>query len=173
MGACLRLLKTMTKNATSAVTAADFRRACSRFATGIAVATTIGPDAEPHGLTVNSFTSVSLDPPIVLVCVDYRCNILQHFRAYPYFAVNVLAADQQDLSVRFAERMGDRFDGIGWRLGESSGVPLLEGSLAVFECKVSRIVESGDHAVIFGEVVTAEAADGRPLLYFGGRYERL
>ena len=163
----------MTENATRAVTAADFRRACSRFATGIAVTTTIGPGGEPHGLTVNSFTSVSLDPPTVLVCVDHRCNILQHFRANPYFGVNVLAADQQELSVRFAERVGDRFDGIGWRRGESSGVPLLDGSLAAFECKVSRIVESGDHAVFFGEVVAAEAGVGNPLLYFGGRYERL
>ena len=163
----------MTENATKSVQAAEFRRACSRFATGIAVATTSGPGGEPHGLTVNSFTSVSLEPPIVLVCVDYRCNILQHFRAHSHFGINILAADQQALSARFAERVGDRFDGIGWRRGETSGVPLLAGSLALFECKVSQIVESGDHAVFFGEVLAVEAADGDPLLYFCGRYAGL
>ena len=162
----------MPENAIRAVPATDFRRACSRFATGIAVATTSGADGEPHGLTVNSFTSVSLDPPMVLVCVDYKCNILPYFRSASYYGINILSETQHDLSVRFADRMGDRFDGIGWRRGES-GTPMLEGVLAAFECRLVRVVEAGDHAVLLGEVVAAESAEGRPLLYFGGGYALL
>lgn len=158
--------------ATVAVDQDTFRRTCARFATGIAVATVSGPDGEPYGLTVNSFTSVSCCPPLVLVCVDYRCSILPHFRANSYYGINVLQDNQRDLSVRFSQKQLDRFDGLDWHRGET-GVPLLKGCLASFECCVNQTVEAGDHAIFLAEVVSAEYDEGRPLIYFGSGYRKL
>ena len=156
----------------SSVDEATFRRACSRFATGIAVATVTGMDGKPYGLTINSFTSVSCCPPLVLICIDYRCNILPHFRSSNFFGVNVLNDGQRQHSIRFSQRQSDRFDGIGWHQGDT-GVPLLEGSLSCLECCVTQTVEAGDHAVLFAEVLRAEYNDGKPLLYYGSTYQRI
>jgi flavin reductase (DIM6/NTAB) family NADH-FMN oxidoreductase RutF len=146
-----------------------FRKSCGRFTTGIAIATVIGTDGKPYGLTVNSFTSVSCCPPLVLICVDYRCNILPHFRSSSHYAVNVLAEGQRDLSVRFAQRQPDRFEGLTWEAGQA-GVPILSGCLAVMECSVSQVVEAGDHAIFIGEVEYTEFREGKPLLYFASGY---
>src|SRR4051794_39260299 len=94
-----------------------FRKTCGRFATGIAIATVTALDGTPFGLTVNSFTSVSAVPPLVLICVDYHSTVLSHFRASSWYCVNVLADDQRDLSTRFSQRIPDRFEGLDWRLG--------------------------------------------------------
>src|SRR3954453_11062642 len=136
------------------IDAQAFRRTCAKFATGIAIATVRGRDGSPHGLTVNSFTSVSCCPPLVLICIDYRCNILSHFRASSWYGINVLSTEQQDISVRFAERLGDRFDGIDWSPGQT-GVPLIAGCVATFECCVNQVVEAGDHAILIAEVAAA------------------
>jgi flavin reductase (DIM6/NTAB) family NADH-FMN oxidoreductase RutF len=149
-----------------------FRKTCARFATGIAVATVSGTDETPYGLTVNSFTSVSAAPPLVLVCIDYRSTILAHFRASAWYAINVLAEEQQDLSVRFSARVPDRFHNLDWIRGESR-VPLLKGCLANMECSVVQVVEAGDHAIFIGEVIRAQAREGNPLLYFGSQYRKL
>jgi len=150
-----------------------FRKVCGRFATGIAVATVRGRDGKPTGLTINSFASVSAAPPLVLICIDYRCSALADFRSNSWFAVNILTEAQQDLSVRFAESQGDRFAGVSWREGET-GAPLLEGCLAALECCVSQVVEAGDHAIFLAEVVRGEwLEDGRPLLYFASSYGTL
>jgi flavin reductase (DIM6/NTAB) family NADH-FMN oxidoreductase RutF len=149
-----------------------FRKSCSRFATGIAVATVMATDGKPYGLTVNSFTSVSCCPPLVLICVDYRCNILAHFRSSSHYAVNVLTENQRHLSVRFARRELDRFTGIDWRLGQLS-VPVLGGCLAVMECSVSQVVEAGDHAIFIGEVEHTEFSEGKPLLYYASAYRHV
>jgi flavin reductase (DIM6/NTAB) family NADH-FMN oxidoreductase RutF len=149
-----------------------FRKTCGRFATGIAIATVTGSDGTPYGLTVNSFTSVSAIPPLVLICIDYRSTILAHFRASPWYAVNVLADHQQDLSVRFAERIPDRFDGLIWSRSEF-GTPLLGGCLASMECSVVQTVEAGDHAIFIAEVIRAQCREGNPLLYFGSAYRHL
>jgi flavin reductase (DIM6/NTAB) family NADH-FMN oxidoreductase RutF len=149
-----------------------FRKCCGRFATGIAVATVTGADGKPYGLTVNSFTSVSCCPPLVLICVDYRCNALPHFRSSSYYAVNVLAEDQRNVSVRFSRREIDRFDGIDWRLGHLP-VPVLGGCLAVMECSVSQVVEAGDHAIFIGEVEHTEFSEGKPLLYYASSYRHV
>jgi flavin reductase (DIM6/NTAB) family NADH-FMN oxidoreductase RutF len=156
----------------AAVDEALFRKTCGRFVTGIAVATVSGNDGQPYGLTVNSFTSVSCCPPLVLICVDYRCNILPHFRSSSYYGINVLNDTQRDLSVRFSQRELDRFGGIAWQRGET-GVPLLGGALACFECAVAQTIEAGDHAILIGEVVSAEYRDGEPLLYYAGAYRKL
>jgi len=148
------------------------RRACSKFATGIAVATVVGTDRAPHGLTVNSFASVSLVPPLVLFCVDHASAILPHFRANTYFGINILRQTQKDVSVHFSRKGHDRFNGVEWSAGRT-GVPLLPGALALLECKVSQTVEAGDHTILIGKVVHAEWHDGKPLLYFNSGYHRI
>jgi 3-hydroxy-9,10-secoandrosta-1,3,5(10)-triene-9,17-dione monooxygenase reductase component len=154
------------------VDAVTFRRCCSRFATGIAIATVRDAAGQPHGLTVNSFTSVSLNPPLVLICLDYSCNVLSLFREAKHFGICVLREDQEDLSTRFALRGADRFDGVAYRWGPDE-VPLVERSVAWFACRTVQVVESGDHAIFIGEVLNAEQGEGRPLVYYDSRYQRL
>lgn len=148
------------------------RLASARFATGIAVVTTVTPDGTPHGMTVNSFTSVSCEPPIVSVALDLKCSVLAALAGAKYFAINVLSRSQEHLSVRFAQSCDARFDGIEWCAGRS-GVPLLADVLAVFECHRHSTLEVGDHLVVFGHVESAEFASGEPLIYFGSRYREL
>jgi 3-hydroxy-9,10-secoandrosta-1,3,5(10)-triene-9,17-dione monooxygenase reductase component len=159
--------------AAAALDQTTFRQVCSRYATGIAVATVNGPEGEPHGLTVNSFTSVSCNPPLVLVCIDYRCTLLPMFRASSVYGINVLSEEQQHLSVRFSRVSAEeRFAGLEWNPGQT-GVPVLGSCLATFECAVTQIVEAGDHAIFIGEIVSARCSEGKPLLYFGSSYARL
>lgn len=148
---------------------AQFRRACARFATGITVSTALAADGTPHGFTANSFTSVSMEPPLILICVDHRANVLRHFEQASHFGVNILAADQEALSVRFAERGLDRFSAIDWHAG-ATGVPLLDGALARFECVTRQTLAAGDHTIILGEVLHADWQEGHPLLYFASAY---
>ncbi len=151
------------------VSADAFRRACGRFATGVAVATVLDPQGAPHGLTVSSFTSVSLDPPLVLICLGHDVSVIDTFRAAPFFGINVLAEDQQELSERFARKGFDRFDGLPWQPG-ATGVPLIPGALAAMECAVERRIPSGDHDIFVGRMVAAQTGEGKPLLYFSSRY---
>ena len=154
------------------VTPELFRRACARFATGVAVATVSSADGTPFGLTINSFTSVSCTPPLVLICVDQRSSLLPHFRRSSYFGVNVLSDAQADLSVRFSQRTPDRFQSLDWQSGLGA-VPLFAGCLARLECQVTNAFDAGDHAVFIGEVMQADWQDGRPLLYFASGYAGL
>jgi flavin reductase (DIM6/NTAB) family NADH-FMN oxidoreductase RutF len=149
-----------------------FRKACGRFATGIAVATVSGADGTPYGLTVNSFTSVSCCPPLVLICVDYRCSILPAFRSSNWYGINILTDSQRDLSVRFSQRQPDKFEGLDWYRG-GSGVPLLRAALTSMECCITQTVEAGDHAIFIAEVTRAEWREGEPLLYFASSYRSL
>ena len=146
-----------------------FLEACSRFATGVAIATVLSSDGTPHGLTVSSFTSVSLQPRLVLVCVDFHCSAHPHFRANDHFAVNVLHESQEGLSIRFSEREEGRFQDVDW-YSETTGAPLLRGALAILECRIRETVDAGDHAILIGEVVRAESRTGKPLLYFNRAY---
>jgi flavin reductase (DIM6/NTAB) family NADH-FMN oxidoreductase RutF len=150
----------------------EFCSACAQFATGVAVATVLDPSGDPHGITVNSFTSVSLDPPLILICIGHSAGILAHFRTSPSFGINLLSEAQEPLSVRFAERGRDRFGNIVWVPGET-GVPLIPDVLATIECRRVRIETAGDHEIILGEVVRTNVRGGRPLLYFGSAYRRL
>lgn len=162
----------MSSQAAGAVGASLFRAACARFTTGITVVTTTDGHGRPHGLTVNSFTSVSLDPPLILVCLGLRNSLLGHFRSSGFCAVNILAADQQDLSRRFASPSEDRFAGLPWQPGKL-GAPLLAGTLAHFECSTQQLIDLGDHVVLVGLVGHADYRDGDPLLYFNSRYAQL
>jgi flavin reductase (DIM6/NTAB) family NADH-FMN oxidoreductase RutF len=150
----------------------QFRKTCAQFATGIAIATVAGKDGQPLGITVNSFTSVSCAPPLVLVCIDYRSSILAHFRNSHYYGINVLSENQRDVSIRFSQPELDRFLNIGWHAG-FTGVPILDGVLASMECRITQTVEAGDHAIFLGEAVSARSNEGRPLLYYGSGYRSL
>jgi len=154
------------------VSAELFRHACSRFPSGVTIASVVDPQGVPHGLTVSSFTSVSLDPPLVLVALAHSASVIDAFRGARYFSVNVLAAGQRALSERFALKGHDRFDGLDWHAGVT-GAPLLPGTLAEIECTVQQRFTAGDHDLIVGEMVRAVVHEGEPLLYFGGRYRKL
>ena len=156
----------------SIVTPDQFRKACGRFATGVAVATTVSHDGQPQGLTVSSFTSVSLHPPLVLVCVDFAASAHAHFRAAKGFAINVLRDTQAGLSNHFAKSDGDRFEGVMWSQGVH-GLPILDGALAAFECSMHELLPAGDHTIFVGLVEHVTSADGEPLLYHASRYRAL
>ncbi|MFL6752320.1 MAG: flavin reductase family protein [Sphingomicrobium sp.] len=149
------------------------RDALGCFATGVTVVTCLGPEGRPAGLTVNSFTSVSLDPPLLLVCIDKRAASAEPLTAASHFAVNVLQTGQQPASIRFSTRDQDRFGATPWSCGEA-GAPILRDSLGVFECERHALHDGGDHHILIGKVVKA-SFDPRvdPLLYFRGKYRRL
>lgn len=146
-----------------------FRRALGRFATGVTVVTTVAADGTPVGLTVNSFNSVSLEPPLVLWSLRRESPTLPLFQAAPRFAVNVLAEDQTDLSNRFASPVDDRFAGMVWETG-ALGVPLLPGCAARLECRTEAIHPGGDHLIFIGRVERVDCGDRPPLIYANGRY---
>jgi len=149
-----------------------FRRACAQWATGIAIVTVADRAQVPHGMTVNSFTSVSLEPPMILVCIDHRATILPLLTPGQEIAVNVLAEDQTELSSRFARKTEDRFENLDWTSGQS-GSPILTGTLAVFECAITESVTAGDHQIVIARVHAVQFREGRPLLYFDSGYETL
>jgi len=152
----------------------DFRDTVGCFATGITIITTIEAGGSPIGLTANSFTSLSLDPPMVLFCLDYNVTSFDAFQAGGHFAVNILSTGQQNLSNRFAKSGPEKWDGVAYDTW-GTGSPILPGCLASMECTVSSINEGGDHVIVIGEVVRMERApaDVMPLLYFRGGYADL
>ena len=109
---------------------------------------------------------------MVLLCIDRAANVLPHFQAAPQFGINVLSASQKELSMRFATRGQDRFEGVAWRTGEGPS-PILAGALAYFECVTRQVWEAGDHLVFLGEVIAAQHDDGAPLIYYGSAYREL
>ena len=150
----------------------EFRTALSRFISGVTVITTFGKDNRPAGITVSAFSSVSLEPPLVLACIDKRASVHEHLTEGSRFAVNILAEDQQDISRLFASKDQDRFDGARYRWGVS-GAPLLEGALAYIECHVVHAYPAGDHTIIVGEVESTSVAEHKPLAYYRGGYGNL
>tara|TARA_R110000824_G_scaffold66431_9_gene172418 strand:+ start:4509 stop:5735 length:1227 start_codon:yes stop_codon:yes gene_type:complete len=153
--------------------ARTFRDALGCFATGVTVVTAIGPDGVPIGLTANSFTSVSLDPPLLLVCIANNAGSAPALREAKRFAVNVLQIGQQPTSNRFAGKGEDRFAATPWEVGEY-GTPVLTGSLSSFECERQDIHDGGDHFILVGRVLKAIFEPRRdPLLYFRGKYRKL
>ena len=155
-----------------AVDAREIRNVMGHFATGVTVITTKDTTGKPFGLTVNSFTSLSLNPPLVIVCVDKTVDCYSCFDDSKVFAVNVLNEDQEELSRRFATKGIEKFEGIPWRMGEN-GSPLLDGVIGAIECKVTESYEGGDHTIFLGEILSATAKGDRPLLFFKGKYIRL
>ncbi len=151
----------------------QFRRLLGYFATGVTVVTCFGKDRRPWGLTANSFTSVSLDPPLLLVCVHKLAASAAPLTTASHFAVNVLQTGQQPASIRFSTRDEDRFGPNDWSPGEY-GAPVLAGSLSVFECERHAVHDGGDHHMLVGHVLKASFDPTLdPLLYFRGSYRRL
>lgn len=146
-----------------------FRRALSQFATGITVVTTRSATEEPTGITVNSFNSVSLDPPLVLWSLAFSATTYDVFRHCTHYMVNVLAATQVELAKRFASRGTDKFAKVRWSPTDS-GLPRLDGCVAWFECANRSQHEEGDHVILVGRVESFEAAGGPPLVYHNSKY---
>jgi flavin reductase (DIM6/NTAB) family NADH-FMN oxidoreductase RutF len=149
------------------------RDALGCFATGVTVVTCFDSDGRPFGLTANSFTSVSLDPPLLLVCIHRHAVCAEALTSAEHFAINVLQTGQQPASIRFSTRQEDRFGPNDWSPGEN-GAPVLRDSLGVFECERHAVYDGGDHHILLGRVVKASFDPSLdPLLYFRGRYRRL
>ena len=149
------------------------RDALGCFATGVTVVTCLNDEGQPAGITVNSFTSVSLDPPLLLVCLAKPAASAAALIEASHFAVNVLQTGQQPASITFSTRVEDRFGNTPWSCGEA-GAPILKDSLGVFECERFAVYDGGDHHILVGQVIKASFDAGLdPLLYFRGRYRRL
>jgi flavin reductase (DIM6/NTAB) family NADH-FMN oxidoreductase RutF len=150
----------------------EFRRVMGHFATGVTVITTRRTNGELHGLTANALTSVSLVPPLLLVCVDKKAESYPCFEESKVFTVNILAHDQEALSRNFAISGGDKFRGVAYRVG-ANGAPILDGTLGYIECRVVGSFDGGDHTVYVGEVEQAEVREAKPLLFFRGGYREI
>lgn len=150
----------------------EFRAALSRFASGVTIVTTVDDNDRPAGITVSSFASVSLDPPLVLACIDKRASIHAHLRVGSHFAINILSEHQEHVSRRFATKDQDRFSDISHSTG-ATGAPLLDNALAVLECIVVDVYPGGDHSIVVGQVESTTVAEHRPLAYYRGGYRGL
>jgi flavin reductase (DIM6/NTAB) family NADH-FMN oxidoreductase RutF len=155
-----------------AIDKALFRRVMGNFAAGVTVVTTIDADGKPYGLTATAFCSLSLLPPLALVCVDKKSETYPYFHPAGLFAVNFLSVDQERVSQRFATSGGDKFAAVDWRRGEL-GAPVLAGTVGYVECRIAHAYEGGDHMIYVGEIVAADAGEGEPLLYFRGAYRQV
>ena len=162
-------------DAPSTLTQAEFRKALGCFATGVTVIT-VDRDGEVHGMTANAFTSVSLDPMLVLVCVDHRARTHTHLHAKKRFGINVLCDNQRLISEYYAraaethqhaEEAGARFD------RTRHGTPVLHGALAYLECRLQTAHDAGDHTIFIAEVEDATVGQGNPLLFFRGKYQEI
>jgi flavin reductase (DIM6/NTAB) family NADH-FMN oxidoreductase RutF len=154
----------------------EFRDALGLFPTGVAVVTTCGADGKLAGVTVNSFTSVSLDPPLILVCLARNIRSFELFAGATHFAVSLLREDQRDISGLFASTAAEKFAGLEHRVGRLAPCPIIHPNLVAFECETHARHEAGDHIVLIGKVITFERAENaapRPLLYYRGKYREL
>lgn len=156
-------------------TSSDYRRVMSHFVTGITVVTGVTPDGETYGITVNSFASVSLEPLLVVICLDNRLSGFDSFQTGKLFGVSILADDQEDVSRYFAQRGRDRSQARYFR--GSTGIPLVAGAIATLECEIVNACPGGDHTIFLGEVkacqLRPEAETKGALVYFKSRYTRL
>jgi flavin reductase (DIM6/NTAB) family NADH-FMN oxidoreductase RutF len=157
-----------------ALNAADFRKAMGCFATGVTIITLDQDgDGDIHGMTANAFTSVSLDPPLVLVCVDHRARTHAHLHARKRFGVNVLSSAQQAISEYYARssEKHQHAEAAGARFTRTAhGTPVLKGAIAYLECRLHSTQPAGDHTIFIAEVEEVELREGEPLLYFRSQY---
>jgi flavin reductase (DIM6/NTAB) family NADH-FMN oxidoreductase RutF len=150
---------------------AQFKLAMSHFASGVTIVTTEA-EGKPYGMTVAAFSSLSLHPPLVLVCIEKSVKTHEAIVAAGKFGVSILSDQQADVSNRFASRIEDKFAGVKTRRGES-GVPLIGGALTTIECELREQLPGGDHTVFVGEVVAIVTAEGAPLVYFRSGYREI
>lgn len=151
--------------------ALSLRKIMGKFATGVAIATCMDEAVRPVGITINSLTSVSLDPPLILFCVSKKSGTLAAFMACENFALNILGHTQKDIAHNFSRYNHDKFQNINWKKS-SNDLPVFENSIAIFECKKYACHDGGDHEIIIGEVLSASGNSKQsPLLYFSGNYK--
>ena len=155
------------------VTADEFKAAMASFAAGVTIVTTIDSVGAPQALTATAFSSVSVQPPLCLVCIDKRARTYRPLLMKGCFAVSILSAEQEALSARFAAPISDRFAGVRWKPGEVTGCPIIHGALAFMECQVAEVHSGGDHDIFLGRVASVQVRDGTPLVYFRGSYSSL
>ena len=154
------------------IDAALFRSVLGRFATGVTIVTIVDENQQPHGMTVSAFSSLSLEPPLVLVCIDNAATMAPAMSTASRFAVNILAHNQEELSRRFSGQLDDRFAGVGYQLA-ATGSPILDDVVAWLDCRIVARHPAGDHVIVIGEVEQAEAFEGQPLLYYRSGYAML
>jgi flavin reductase (DIM6/NTAB) family NADH-FMN oxidoreductase RutF len=151
-----------------------FSRVMGSFASGVTVVTVMGTDGLPKGFTASAITSLSLEPRLLLVCVSEKSSSLRVIQEVGQFAVNILSTAQQEVAQQFAGAGAgagiDRFKGLRWRPGTVTGAPVIDGSLAYAECKLTDAHKGGDHVILIGEIVAGDAHEAEPLLYFRQRY---
>ena len=150
----------------------EFRKIAGSWPTGVAVVTTVDAQGKPHGMTMSAVTSLSLEPPQFLICVDRRARTLDAIRESACFCINYLSAEQQELAAQFARRGGDRFSKVEYRTGKT-GAPILEGAIAHVECRLRAVHPGGDHGIVVGNAIQGDANSGDPLVYFRGAYRTI
>lgn len=158
--------------ASGPVSASELRAFAGHFATGVAVVTSRSPDGTLCGVTINAVSSLSLDPPLFLVCLDHGSNTLGAILESRRFGLHFLSRDQTRLSQVFASKEADKFASVEHDVG-GSGVPLLRGTLAAAECRVTDVCTGGDHMIVLGAVETVRMSGGEPLLFHRGAYAAL
>lgn len=157
------------------ISADDFRKASGLWATGVSIVTTVDKAGKPYGLTMNSVTSLSLEPPLYVVNLDKGSDTLTVLENGGGFCINVLASDQQDLSNRFAKKGDNKFEGVEYTSGYAE-VPCIVGALMSIQCSVEAMHEGGDHSIVVGRVQDITHQDPekvKPLLYYRGRYAEI
>jgi flavin reductase (DIM6/NTAB) family NADH-FMN oxidoreductase RutF len=150
----------------------ELRRVMGHFATGVTVITTCDEQGRPFGLTANAVSSVSLEPPLILVCVDKKADTYPYFAKSKVFTVNILAESQETISRKFATSGIEKFDGVGYKKNDL-GCATLDDAVGYLACKIVSELDAGDHTIYVGEVESAEAADEAPLLFYRGGYRKL
>ena len=142
------------------------------FATGVCVVTTIGDEGRPVGMTINSFSSVSLDPPLILWSIGLDAPSRGAFQTHGSFAINIMGSGTKDTTMNFARPSDDKFAGVSWRVGHR-GIPLLNEAIAVLECDVEKRIVVGDHEIFIGRVQHLQQNDGDPLVFHKGQFSAL
>lgn len=155
--------------ALSGISTDEFRKALSCFATGIVIVTSLDQNGNPVGMTVDSFNSVSMQPPLVLWSVDLRAPSLPAFQSHSSFVVNVMAEHQLELCKKFATSGADKFSGITWTPG-LDGAPVLQDTVATIQCAAYKQYEGGDHEIHLGRVIDTAVSDRAPLIYNRGSF---
>jgi flavin reductase (DIM6/NTAB) family NADH-FMN oxidoreductase RutF len=150
----------------------ELRRVMGHFATGVTIITTVSKSGQLFGLTANSVTSVSLEPPLLLISVDKKADSYPCFEQSKVFTVNILSDSQEALSRKFAVSGGNKFEGVAYHMG-ANGVPIILGAVSYIECRVYATYDGGDHTLHLGEIQQAETHAGKPLLFYRGGYRGL
>jgi flavin reductase ActVB len=152
---------------------AAFQEAMMRFASGVTIATTVDDDGSWKGFTASAFCSLSIDPPLILVCQARTSSSFEAFARCARFVVNILGEDHEEVARSFARSGGDKFADQGFQAGSFSGLPVLPDALAVVGCDMHARYDGGDHEILIGKVYACQVRDGSPVLHFHSRFHRL